>query len=89
LIVTRPRAPHLDPVSRAYRKFCRRLARVGLARAPHEGARDYAERSAAERPDLAAELRAISAEYLQLRYRERGDARAFVRRVSGFRPRRR
>ena len=89
LMVTRQRAPRLDPVQRAYRRFCRRLAGVGLARAPHEGARDYAERSAAARPDLAAELRAISAEYLQLRYREHGDAQAFVRRVAGFRPRRR
>ncbi len=89
LIVTRPRAPSLDPVSRTYRKFCRRLARLGLVRAPHEGALDYAERSAAARPDLAAELRTISNEYLQLRYRGRGDTQAFVRRVAGFRPRRR
>lgn len=89
LIVTRPRAPRLDPVSSAYRKFCRRLARIGLVRAPHEGALDYAARAAGARPDLASEVAAITSEYLRLRYQERGDLGELERRVAGFRPSRR
>jgi transglutaminase-like putative cysteine protease len=88
LIATRPRAPRLDPVSRAYRRFCRRLARVGLARAPHEGELDFATRAAAARPDLAAELGTITRAYLELRYAGRGDAAAFLNRARAFRPRR-
>jgi len=61
------RAPR-DPVDRSWWRFERRLARVGLPRAPSEGPTDYTERVAAARPDLAAAARRIGALYAALRY---------------------
>jgi transglutaminase-like putative cysteine protease len=57
-----------DPVQALYRRLCRRLARQGLARAPHEGASAFAARVAAKRPDLAEPLAEITALYEELRY---------------------
>jgi hypothetical protein len=48
-----------DPVQRAYARFCRRLARRGLARHPWEGPHAYAER-AAQRADLDRLLEEVS-----------------------------
>jgi hypothetical protein len=81
-----------DPVTRLYRKFCDRLAAVGLERAPYEGAQDFAARAGAARPDLKPDIERISSLYCRLRYGRRSDPgladelRALVR---GFRPRRR
>ena len=49
-----------DPVVKAYYKFCRKLARAGCARAPHEGPLAFAARSAAAQPELRAEIAAIT-----------------------------
>jgi transglutaminase-like putative cysteine protease len=78
-----------DPVARAWLAFCRKLARKGLARAPHEGPRDYAERSAAALPDAAEPIRAIAALYIALRYgagAPREQVAELRRRVGAFRP---
>ncbi len=81
------------PLLRDYHRFCRRLARIGLPRRAHEGPRDYAERVAAARPDLAGQVDAIARLYIGLRYGRTGDDRAGRRRlrrlVRRFRPRRR
>ncbi|MCC6530982.1 MAG: DUF3488 domain-containing transglutaminase family protein [Burkholderiales bacterium] len=62
-----------DPVAKAYRKFCRKLARRGAPRAPSEGPADYAVRAAAQLPHAAAAIKAISERYIKLRYgRPRG-----------------
>jgi protein-glutamine gamma-glutamyltransferase len=57
-----------DKVQAAWLKLCRRLAKAGLPRAPHEGARDYAARIAAARPELADAFRDLAARYTALRY---------------------
>jgi transglutaminase-like putative cysteine protease len=63
-----------DPASRQYRRLLKRLRRAGIEHAPHEGPLDFAERAAALRPDLAEELRRLSALYAGLRYGRVGDA---------------
>ncbi len=57
-----------DKVQAAWLGLCRRLARAGLRRAAHEGARDYAARVAAARPELAAAILDLAARYSALRY---------------------
>ncbi len=57
-----------DPVQRAWHAFCRKLGARGVARAPHEGPRDYAERAAQRMPAAAAAIEAIAALYLGARY---------------------
>jgi transglutaminase-like putative cysteine protease len=57
-----------DPVQRAWRAFCRKLGARGVARAPHEGPRDYAERAARRLPAAAAAIQVISALYVGARY---------------------
>jgi transglutaminase-like putative cysteine protease len=89
--LTRQRVPRPDPVQRAYISFCRKLANVGLIRAPQEGAMTFAERSARQLPQLAEAIRAITNFYLCLRYGGKEDIeleREFARRVASFRPRR-
>jgi len=76
---------HPDPAQALYVKFCRKLARAGLTRAPHEGALDFARRCAARRPDLAAEIEGVTEHYLALRYGSApaaGRLRALKRRVA-------
>ncbi len=78
-----------DPVSRAWLAFCRKLGKRGVARAPHEGPRDFSERAAAQLPAMAQAIQRIAALYIALRYG--GDAPAekvaeLRRRVSEFRP---
>lgn len=57
-----------DKVQAAWLRLCRRLARIGLPRAPHEGAQDYAARVAAARPELATAIIDLAARYSRLRY---------------------
>ncbi|WP_428606512.1 transglutaminase TgpA family protein [Sedimenticola sp.] len=57
-----------DPVQGDYLKFCRRLARKGLERQPHEGPRDFARRVIRQRPDLQRSVSAIVQLYIALRY---------------------
>jgi transglutaminase-like putative cysteine protease len=57
-----------DPAQAAYGIFCRKLARKGLPRHPHEGPLDYAQRAAAARPEIRAPIEEISALYVGLRY---------------------
>jgi protein-glutamine gamma-glutamyltransferase len=57
-----------DPVERAWQAFCRKLGGHGVARAPHEGPRDYAERAARRLPRAAASIHAIAALYIGARY---------------------
>jgi protein-glutamine gamma-glutamyltransferase len=83
-----------DPAVVAYRRMCRRLAAIGLARRPHEGAEGYAARVGQARPDLAAAVAALCGSYSRLRYAqatpEHGAVlEAFVARARAFHPRRR
>jgi protein-glutamine gamma-glutamyltransferase len=85
------RARPTDAAHALYRRFCNKLARIGLERAPTEGALDFARRSAAARPDLRPELDAVTELYIGLRYtRDCGveHLRALRRRIRRFQPRR-
>jgi transglutaminase-like putative cysteine protease len=77
-----------DPVQGDYVKFCRRLARRGLVRLPHEGPRDFARRVIRLRPDLQRQVSAIVNLYIALRYGPSDDPqqrRRLHRLVRGFR----
>ncbi len=63
-----------DPALREWTRTCLALARRGVARFPHEGPRDYAERVGRDRPDLAADMARISGLYIGLRYAGVDDA---------------
>jgi transglutaminase-like putative cysteine protease len=57
-----------DTLARAYRRLCRKLARVAPPRAPHQGPLAYAESVLAQRPDLRGEVRALFERYAELRF---------------------
>ena len=57
-----------DPLAAAYRRLCRKLGRVALARAPHEGPRDYSQRIGQLAPAVAAEVAPLLERYAELRY---------------------
>jgi len=66
-----------DPVQRAWRAFCAKLAARGVERSPAEGPRDYAERAARALPSARRAILRIGALYIGLRYgRERNPRRA-------------
>jgi protein-glutamine gamma-glutamyltransferase len=77
------RPPRPDAVARAYARLCRKLARTGLARAPHQGPLAYAAALAAHRPAVAGEAQALLAHYAQLRYAAAAATR--TREVTNFR----
>lgn len=83
----RPR-PVRDPVHAAYLCFCRKLARAGLARAPHEGPLDFARRASGARADLAPAIGDITRLYLKLRYGPgelSGERQVLRRAIAAFR----
>lgn len=63
-----------DPVQRAWDRFCTRMERAGVGRAPWEGPLAYAERLAAALPEQAGSLRAICSAYARLRYAAPGSS---------------
>lgn len=66
-------APVRDPSLREWRRLSARLARAGYVQAPGEGARDYAQRVAAARPDWAPALLHATDLYLRQRYLQEPD----------------
>ena len=83
----RPPAP--DPAQRLYARFCRRLARIGLARAAHEGPLDFARRAGKRRPDLAPAIDAVTQRYIAVRYGEETGVAGLRQALRTFRVRRR
>jgi hypothetical protein len=82
----------VDPVLRQYRRFCHRLANIGRGPQPTEGPSDFARAVIGARPDLAGDIVAINALYLQLRYEGMTAAdrlAEFTERIRRFRPSRR
>ncbi len=73
-----PAGPQPDRLAKAYGRLCKKLAGVGVTRAPHEGPLAFATAVAASRPDLAESVRALLARYAELRYGapNKEDARA-------------
>jgi hypothetical protein len=62
----RPSRP--DAIARAYALLCRKLARTGLIRAPHQGPLDYAQALRAGHPAAAESAQALLVQYARLRY---------------------
>ncbi len=76
-----------DEVQRLYLKFCKKMAKSGMARAPHEGAQDFADRAVQQNKHLEAAIQNITDQYIALRYQNRDDAndlKIFKRAVSNF-----
>lgn len=87
LMLRRLYAHHTDEVQRIYLKFCRKLEKAGLARAPHEGPQDFAARVAREKPQLSSAIADITGLYVALRYGRQADAgavQALRRAVASF-----
>jgi transglutaminase-like putative cysteine protease len=63
---SRPRAAGAAQL--AYARFCSKLARVHLVRAPQEGPQDFARRASAAQPELKTSIDRITALYLDARY---------------------
>ncbi len=57
-----------DPAKNYYDRFCKKLARVGLARQSDEGPIDYANRVATSKQELAAPVQRITDLYIKVRY---------------------
>ncbi|HET7198216.1 MAG TPA: DUF4129 domain-containing protein, partial [Burkholderiales bacterium] len=57
-----------DPVEKAWRAFCRKLALRGVERAGHEGPRDYSMRAARALPASRRAILRIGSLYINLRY---------------------
>jgi transglutaminase-like putative cysteine protease len=64
-----------DPVQRAWRAFCAKLATRGVERSPSEGPRDYAVRAARTLPAARRAILHIAALYISLRYGPHASAR--------------
>jgi hypothetical protein len=68
-----------DPVQKAWRAFCAKLARRGVERAPHEGPRDYTARAARSVPDARRMILSIGELYIGLRYGAQSSASRVAR----------
>jgi hypothetical protein len=75
-VLRRPREPG-DALDAGYALLCRKLARVGVARAGHEGPRTYAARLGAV-PDSPPSVRQLLDRYAGLRYAQVAPAAAAV-----------
>jgi transglutaminase-like putative cysteine protease len=86
----KPREKPRDALAAAQLRLQKRLARAGVVRGHAEGPGDYYERSARAMPSAAPMLRALSTEYLLLRYAHSEPpperVRDFVRQVRRLRP---
>lgn len=83
------RGTKLEPATRLYQNFCKKLRRVNLARNRGEAPGDYAIRVASARPELAAQVDSITSLYEGISYRgQRSDtALGLLRKqVGSFRP---
>jgi transglutaminase-like putative cysteine protease len=67
-----------SPVVMAWERFCRKLAKADLPRAPHEGPLDYLQRICRERPALTHDATAVIRAYVDLRYGAPASSRATV-----------
>jgi transglutaminase-like putative cysteine protease len=64
-----------DPVLRVYRRFCARIARLGIRRRPAEGPRDFSRRIITERPEIGPQVNRITELFILLRYGRAEDAK--------------
>src|SRR5699024_6120941 len=88
----RARTPaRADAIERAWQRICRRLARQGFARAPHEGPLAYSTRVLETRPQWHDPLQQLAHWYIALRYAGQAEdaatRRRFLRAAARFHPR--
>jgi transglutaminase-like putative cysteine protease len=86
-MLRRLRLRNTDEVQKIYLKFCKKLAKAGIARAAHEGAQDFAYRASQLKSQHAAEILGITTQYIALRYHNLHNANAlhtFKRAVHKF-----
>jgi transglutaminase-like putative cysteine protease len=79
------RPPRPDALARAYRRLCRKLARIAPPRAPHQGPLSLAAMVSAHRPDLRDPVHTLLERYARLRYGPRAsgeEIEAFSRAVA-------
>jgi transglutaminase-like putative cysteine protease len=74
IMLRRLRLRNTDEVQKTYLKFCKKLAKAGMTRAAHEGARDFAKRSSQLKSQNAADILVITEKYIALRYHKQHDA---------------
>lgn len=72
-----------DRLGRAYARLCRKLARIGLPRAAHQGPLAYAQIVVRHRPDLAGQVQPLLEEYADLRFGP-GSERTHARELRTF-----
>jgi protein-glutamine gamma-glutamyltransferase len=60
--------PYIDPAQVLYLRLCRRLARLGMERAPHEGPLHFAQRVSRAYPERADKIQYATALYIKARY---------------------
>ncbi len=65
-----------DEVQRLYLRFCRKLEKIGISRAAHEGPQDFASRATRAKPQLTGAISDITSRYVTLRYGAAKDADA-------------
>jgi hypothetical protein len=58
----------VDPVTKAWLKFCDQLQQIGLEKMSHECPRHYLERASRERPELASAFDDVIGRYIDIRY---------------------
>ena len=84
--------PSGDPVQKMYRRFCRKLERIGVRKSSSEGATHFAQRAIRQHPELAAAINKITRLYNAIRYAQHDEpagthARVQLRRaVNEFNP---
>lgn len=77
-----------DKAVKYYQYFCAKLARAGIEIKIGEGAKDFAERAQKQRPELAVQIKQITALFIRLRYHanaKASDLHALKTRVGKFR----
>ena len=67
-----------DELDRLYLKLCTKLEKAGVPRQQGEGPRDYANRVAEQRPELARIVKGINSVYEHMRYGNEGQERLKV-----------
>ena len=68
LLLARAYRNRKDPVVAAYDRFCAKLAKTGITRAPHEGPLTFYTRLKQEKPQLAIAAQRVLNAYVEIRY---------------------
>ncbi|QFY89303.1 DUF3488 domain-containing transglutaminase family protein [Magnetovirga frankeli] len=84
LFYYRRAGPPRDQVEQAFEPVLRHLIRLGLNRRPSEGMRDFGQRVARIRPDIAPQLEPLIQVYVELRYGQSNQIQDFIQSCKVF-----